>query len=58
VRKQLAGDMLQVKTLDTLTASAYLRAGISSGEGGTLIEESRVTIRENGRKHMARRFLG
>src|SRR5262249_5148758 len=42
VREQLSGDMLSPRTLDSITASAYLRAGISSGEGGTLIEELRV----------------
>src|ERR1700751_4784645 len=39
VNEQLAGDMLPDKSLDSLMASAYVRAGISSGEGGTLTEE-------------------
>lgn len=58
VREQLAGDILPVKTLDTLTASAYLRAGISSGEGGTLIEESRVNNKRERTEAYGAAFLG
>jgi mono/diheme cytochrome c family protein len=58
VREQLAGDMLPVKTLDTLTASAYLRAGISSGEGGTLIEELRVNNKRERAEAYGAAFLG
>jgi len=58
VREQLAGDMLPVKTLDTLTASAFLRAGISSGEGGTLIEESRVNNKRERTEAYGAAFLG
>jgi len=50
--------MLPVKTLDTLTASAYLRAGISSGEGGTLIEESRVNNKRERTEAYGAAFLG
>jgi len=45
------------ETLDTLLASAYLRAGISTGEGGTLIEELRVNNKRERTKPMARAFL-
>jgi mono/diheme cytochrome c family protein len=41
-REQLAGDLLPAKNLDQQLASAFLRAGISSGEGGTIVEELRV----------------
>ena len=41
-REQLAGDMLPARNLDQQLASAFLRAGISSGEGGTIVEELRV----------------
>jgi mono/diheme cytochrome c family protein len=58
VREQLAGDMLPVKTLDALTASAYLRAGISSGEGGTLIEELRVNNKRERTEAYGAAFLG
>ena len=58
VREQLAGDMLPLKTLDTLTASAYLRSGISSGEGGTLIEELRVNNKRERAEAYGAAFLG
>src|SRR5262249_15102807 len=58
VREQLAGDMLPGKTLDTLLASAYLRAGISSGEGGTLIEELRVNNKRERTEAYGAAFLG
>jgi mono/diheme cytochrome c family protein len=58
VREQLAGDMLPAKTLDTLTASAYLRAGISSGEGGSLIEELRVNNKRERTEAYGAAFLG
>src|SRR4029077_17653705 len=58
VREQLAGDMGPVKTLDTLTASAYLRAGISSGEGGSLIEELRVNNKRERTEAYGAAFLG
>jgi mono/diheme cytochrome c family protein len=41
-REQLAGDMLPARNLDQQLASAFIRAGISSGEGGTIVEELRV----------------
>jgi mono/diheme cytochrome c family protein len=58
VREQLAGDMLPLKTLDGITASAYLRAGISSGEGGTLIEELRVNNKRERTEAYGAAFLG
>lgn len=58
VREQIAGDMLPKKTLDTLIASAYLRAGISSGEGGTLVEELRVNNKRERTEAYGAAFLG
>ena len=58
VREQLAGDMLPLRTLDSITASAYLRAGISSGEGGTLIEELRVNNKRERTEAYGAAFLG
>src|SRR5882724_2083640 len=58
VREQIAGDMLPGRTLDTLIASAYLRAGISSGEGGTLIEELRVNNKRERTEAYGAAFLG
>jgi hypothetical protein len=58
VKEQIAGDMLPAKTLDTLIASAFLRAGISSGEGGTLIEELRVNNKRERAEAFGAAFLG
>ena len=58
VKEQIAGDMLPGKTLDTLVASAFLRAGISSGEGGTLIEELRVNNKRERAEAFGAAFLG
>ncbi len=41
-REQLAGDLLPARNLDQQLASAFIRAGISSGEGGAIVEELRV----------------
>jgi hypothetical protein len=58
VREQLAGDMLPDKTLDSLMASAYVRAGISSGEGGTLTEELRVNNKRERSEAYGAAFMG
>ena len=56
VKEQIAGDMLPGRTLDTIVASAFLRAGISSGEGGSLIEELRALTTSVSRRN--RRIWG
>src|SRR5580698_10417895 len=56
--EQLAGDMLPDKTLDSEMASAYIRAGISSGEGGTLTEELRVNNKRERTEAYGAAFLG
>jgi hypothetical protein len=58
VREQLAGDMLPDKTLDSLMASAYVRVGISSGEGGTLTEELRVNNKRERTEAYSAAFMG
>jgi len=58
VKEQIAGDMLPRKNLDTLVASAFLRAGISSGEGGALIEELRVNNKRERAEAFGAAFLG
>lgn len=40
ITEQLAGDLLPDGNLDTLVASGFVRAGISTGEGGTIVEEN------------------
>ena len=58
VKEQIAGDMMPAKTLDSLVASAFLRAGISSGEGGALIEELRVNNKRERAEAFGAAFLG
>jgi hypothetical protein len=58
VKEQIAGDMLPARNLDTLIASAFLRAGISSGEGGALIEELRVNNKRERAEAFGAAFLG
>ena len=57
-KEQIAGDMLPARNLDTLVASAFLRAGISSGEGGALIEELRVNNKRERAEAFGAAFLG
>ena len=40
ITEQLAGDLLPDATGDTVVASAFVRAGVATGEGGTIIEEN------------------
>ncbi len=40
ITEQLAGDLLPNCTEDSLVASAFVRAGVSTGEGGTIVEEN------------------
>ncbi len=58
IKEQIAGDMLPAKTLDSIVASAFLRAGISSGEGGALIEELRVNNKRERAEAFGAAFLG
>jgi len=58
VTEQLAGDMLPDKSLDSLMATGYVRAGISSGEGGTLTEELRVNNKRERTEAYGAAFLG
>jgi len=58
IREQLAGDMLPEKTLDSIVASAYVRSGISTAEGGTLSEELRVNNKRERTEAYSAAFLG
>ncbi|PYU37958.1 MAG: hypothetical protein DMG54_31875, partial [Acidobacteria bacterium] len=58
IKEQLAGDMLPDETLDSIVASAYVRAGISTAEGGTLGEELRVNNKRERTEAYSAAFLG
>lgn len=42
--EQLAGDLMPLKNIDQLVATGFIRNGISTGEGGTFLEELRVNL--------------
>jgi len=58
VREQLAGDLLPPRDIDQLVATAFVRAGVSTGEGGTIIEELRVNNQLEGTEMLGAAFLG
>ena len=58
VREQVAGDMLPAENLDQLIATGFNRTHISTGEGGTIIEELRVNTRRERVEGIGAAFLG
>ena len=58
VKEQIAGDLMPAKDIDTLIASGYVRAGVSSNEGGTIPEELRVNIARERAEAYGGAFLG
>jgi hypothetical protein len=57
-REQIAGDLLPPRNLDQVVASGYVRAGVSSNEGGTIPEELRVNIARERTEAYGAAFLG
>ena len=57
-KEQIAGDMMPAKNLDPIVASGYLRAGVSSNEGGAIPEELRVNIARERTEAYGAAFLG
>ena len=58
VREQLAGDLLPPRNVDQLVATGFVRCGISTGEGGTIIEELRVNLARERTEMFGAVFLG
>ena len=56
--EQIAGDMLPAKNLDPLIASAYVRLGESSNEGGTIPEELKTNIARERAEAYGATFMG
>ena len=56
--EQIAGDMMPAKSLDSLIASGYIRAGVSSNEGGTIPEELKVNIARERTEAYGAAFMG
>jgi hypothetical protein len=57
-REQIAGDLMQMKNLDPLIGSGYVRLGVSSNEGGTIPEELRVNIARERTEAFGATFMG
>ena len=57
-RENLAGDMLPAANLDQQLASAYVRLGVSTGEGGVLAEEVRVNNQRERVEAFGAAYLG
>jgi hypothetical protein len=57
-REQLAGDLLPPRTIDQQVGSAFIRAGIVSGEGGSVQEELRVNNQRERTEAFGAVYLG
>lgn len=57
-KEQIAGDLLPARDLDPLIASGYVRAGVSSNEGGTIPEELRFNIARERAEAYGAAFMG
>ncbi len=58
VREQLAGDLLPARDADQIVATGFIRAGISTGEGGAITEELRVNNKRERTETYGAAFLG
>lgn len=58
VKEQIAGDMLPVADYNSLLATGYVRAGISSNEGGAIPEELRFNLARERTEAYGAAFLG
>jgi len=57
-REQIAGDLLPPTNVDQLVATAFIRAGISNNEGGTIPEELRVNNQRERTEAFGAVYLG
>ncbi len=57
-KEQIAGDLLPPKNIDQIIASGYVRAGVSSNEGGTIPEELRFNIARERTEAYGATFMG
>lgn len=57
-KEQIAGDMMPAKDLDPIIASGYVRAGVSSNEGGTIAEELRFNVARERAEAYGAAFMG
>ncbi|QEG39182.1 DUF1553 domain-containing protein [Roseimaritima ulvae] len=57
-REQLAGDLLPPERLDQIVATGLIRCGISTGEGGTIIEELKANLARERAEMFGAVYLG
>jgi len=57
-KEQIAGDMMPAKDMDAIIGSGYVRAGVSSNEGGTILEELKFNIARERTEAYGATFLG
>jgi hypothetical protein len=57
-REQIAGDLLPPENVDQLVATGMVRCGISTGEGGTIIEELRCNLKRERAEMLGAVYLG
>ena len=58
VREQLAGDLLPNRTMDSLTATGFMRSNLTTNEGGTVTEEVFVNQTRDRVESFGPTFLG
>ncbi len=57
-REQLAGDMLPARNVDQLVASAFVRCGVTTEEGGSILQELRINNQRERIETFGSVFLG
>ena len=57
-KEQIAGDLLPARNIDQIVASGYIRAGVSSNEGGTIPEELKFNIARERTEAYGATFMG
>ncbi|RYD67419.1 MAG: DUF1553 domain-containing protein, partial [Verrucomicrobiaceae bacterium] len=58
VTEQIAGDLLPARTVDELVATGYIRANVSTNEGGTIPEEVQVNNTRDRAEAFGASFMG
>ena len=58
VTEQLAGDLLPDATLDSIVATGFVRAGLASGEGGTVPQELWCNVKRERAEAFGVAFMG
>ncbi len=58
ITEQLAGDLLPDATLDSIVASGFVRAGLASGEGGTVPQELWCNVKRERTEMFGVAFMG